>query len=105
VSRPKRPGNTPSSPRLFGKTSTRSAGRRNAWRLNRCAVAEAEDGDNPATLASVDRARASAHNSFCRLLSDPREFQSDRWLRAEVLGEGFDEAYIGMADRHRVINA
>ena len=46
---------------------------RNAWRLHRSAVAEAADGDNPATQASVDRARASAHNSFGRLLSDLRE--------------------------------
>ena len=33
---------------------------RAAWRLQRCAVAEAEDGANPATQVSVDRARASA---------------------------------------------
>ena len=34
---------------------------RAAWRLHRCAIAEAEDGGNPPTQASVDRARASAH--------------------------------------------
>ena len=76
---------------------------RGAWRLHRCAVAEAEDGANPGTQASVDRARASAHNSLRRFLSDLREFQSDRWLCAEVLRDGFDEAYIGIADTHRVI--
>src|SRR5215475_3391797 len=76
---------------------------RAAWRLHRCTVAEAEDGGNPVTQASVDRARASAHNSLRRLLNDLRRFQSDRWLRAEVLREGFDEANIGIADAHRVI--
>ena len=76
---------------------------RAAWRLHRCAIAEAEDGGNPPTQASVDRARASAHNSSRRFLSDLRQFQSDRWLRAEVLREGFDEANIGIADAHRVI--
>jgi hypothetical protein len=76
---------------------------RAAWRLHRCAVAEAEDGADPATQASVDRARASAHASLRRLLNDLRQFQSDRWLRAEVLREGFDEAYFGIADTHRVI--
>ena len=64
-----------------------------AWRLHRCTVAEAEDGANPATQVSVDRARASAHNSLRRLLNDLRQFQSDRWLRAEVLREGFDEQH------------
>jgi hypothetical protein len=62
---------------------------RAAWRLHRRAVAEPEDGVNPATQAS-DRGRASAHNSLRRLLNDLRQFQSDRWLRAEVLCEGFD---------------
>jgi len=76
---------------------------RAAWRLQRCAVAEAEDGANPATQVSVDRARASAHNSLRRFLSDLRQFQSDRWLRAEVLREGFDEQYYGIADAHCVI--
>jgi SEC-C motif len=76
---------------------------RAAWRLHRCAAAEAEDGANLATQASVDRARASAHASMHRLLKDLRQFQSDRWLRAELLREGFDEAYIGIADAHRVI--
>jgi hypothetical protein len=76
---------------------------RAAWRLHRCTVAEAEDGQNPATQASVDRARALAHNSLRRFLNDLRQFQSDRWLRAEVLRDGFDEAYIGIADAHRVI--
>ena len=76
---------------------------RAAWRLHRCAVAEAEDGDTPSTQAAVDRARASTHNSMRRLLNDLRALQSDRWLRAEVLREGFDEAYIGIADTHRVI--
>ena len=76
---------------------------RAAWRLHRCVIAEAEGGANPATQASVDRARASAHNSLRRLLNDLRQFQSDRWLRAEALREGFDEDYIGIADTHRVI--
>jgi hypothetical protein len=76
---------------------------RAAWRLHRCAVAEAEDGATPGTQAAVDRARAAAHASLRRFLSDLRQFQSDRWLRAEVLREGFDEAYIGIADTHRVI--
>jgi hypothetical protein len=76
---------------------------RAAWRLHRCVVAETEGGENPATQASVDRARASVHNSSRRLLNDLRRLQSDRWLRAEVLREGFDEAYIGIADAHRVI--
>jgi hypothetical protein len=76
---------------------------RAAWRLHRCVVAESEDGANLATQASVDRARASAHNSMRHLLKDLRESQSDRWLRAEVLREGFDEAHIGIADAHRVI--
>jgi SEC-C motif len=76
---------------------------RAAWRLHRCAIAEAENGTNPATQPSIDRARGSAHNSMRRFLSDLRQFQSDRWLRAEVLREGFDETYIGIADAHRVI--
>ena len=38
-----------------------------------------------------------------RFLNDRRQFQSDRWLRAEVLRDGFDEAHIGIADAHRVI--
>jgi hypothetical protein len=76
---------------------------RAAWRLHRCAISEAENGDNPAIQAAVDRGRASSHNSMRRLLSDLRQFQSDRWLRGEVLREGFDEAYIGIADAHRVI--
>jgi hypothetical protein len=76
---------------------------RAAWRLHRCAITEAEDGANPATQASVDRARATAHNSLRRFLNDLRQFQSDRWLRAEVLRDGFDEDYIGIADAHRVI--
>jgi hypothetical protein len=76
---------------------------RAAWRLHRCTVTEAKDGETPATQASVDRARASAHNSLRRFLSDLRQFQSDRWLRAEVLREGFDEQYYGIADAHRVI--
>jgi hypothetical protein len=76
---------------------------RAAWRLHRCAVTEAEDGANPATQAAVDRARASAHAGLRRLLNDLRQFQSDRWLRAEVLREGFNEQHIGIADAHRVI--
>jgi hypothetical protein len=76
---------------------------RAAWRLHRCAIAEAEDGEKPATQAAVDRARASSHNSMRRLLNDLRQFQSDRWLRAEVLREGFNEACYGIADAHRVI--
>ena len=76
---------------------------RAAWRLHRCVVVEAEDGANTATQASIDRARASAHNSMRRLLNDLRQFQSDRWLRAEVLSDGFDEDHIGIADAHRVI--
>jgi SEC-C motif len=76
---------------------------RAAWRLHRCAVAEAEDGASPATQAAVDRARATAHSSLRRFLNDLRQFQSDRWLRAEVLREGFDEAYFGIADAHKVI--
>jgi hypothetical protein len=38
-----------------------------------------------------------------RLLNGLRALQSDRWLRAEVLREGFDEAWFGIADTHRVI--
>jgi hypothetical protein len=76
---------------------------RAAWRLHRCATAEAEDGATPGTQAAVDRARAAAHASLRRLLNDLHQFQSDRWLRAEVLREGFDEAYYGIADAHRVI--
>jgi hypothetical protein len=76
---------------------------RAAWRLHRCATAEAEDGDSATTQAAVDRARAAAHASLRRFLNDLRQFQSDRWLRAEVLREGFDEAYFGIADTHRVI--
>jgi len=76
---------------------------RAAWRLHRCAVAEAEDGASPATQAAVDRARASTHASLRRLLNDLRAIQSDRWLRAEVLREGFDEAYFGIADTHSVV--
>jgi SEC-C motif len=100
------------SPKLFGKTSTPSAPSKNCWpsrssgppgALHSCAVAEAEDGANPATQASVDRARASAQASLRRLLNDLRQFQSDRWLRAEVLRDGFNEQSIGIADAHRVI--
>jgi hypothetical protein len=40
-----------------------------------------------------------------RLLNDLRRSQSDRWLRAEVLGDGFDEQYVGIADAHRVIKS
>ena len=76
---------------------------RAAWRLHRSAIAEAEDGANPATQAAVDRARASSHNSMRRLLSDLRQVQSDRWLRAEVLRDGFNEAYYGIAGAHHVI--
>jgi SEC-C motif-containing protein len=76
---------------------------RAAWRLHRCALAEAEDGTTPATQAAVDRARASTHASLRRLLNDLRQFQSDRWLRAEVLREGFDEAYYGIANAHSVV--
>src|SRR5215469_5001435 len=74
---------------------------RAAWRFHRCALAEAEDGETPATQASVDRARASAPNAMRRLLTDWRQFQSDRWLRAEVLRGGFDEASLGIADAQR----
>src|SRR5215475_12666371 len=76
---------------------------RAVWRLHRCVIIEAEDGNSVATQAAMDRARASAHNSLRRLLHDLRQFQSDRWLRAEVLREGFDEQHIGIADAHRVI--
>jgi hypothetical protein len=38
-----------------------------------------------------------------RLLNELRQLQSDRWLRAEVLRDGFDEKYIGIADTHHVI--
>jgi SEC-C motif len=76
---------------------------RAAWRLHRCTLAEAEDGATPATQAALDRARATAHASLRRFLNDLRQFQSDRWLRAEVLRDGFDEAYFGIADTHRVI--
>jgi SEC-C motif len=76
---------------------------RAAWRLHRCTLAEAEDGATPATQAAVDRARAAAHASLRRFLNDLRQFQSDRWLRAEVLRDGFDEQHIGIADAHRVI--
>jgi hypothetical protein len=38
-----------------------------------------------------------------RLLSGLRQFHSDRWLRAEILREGFDQSYIRIADAHRVI--
>ena len=76
---------------------------RAAWRLHRCAVAEAEDGSNPATQAAVDRARASTNNSMHRLLKDLRALQSDRWLRNEVLRDGFDNSHLGIADTHQVI--
>jgi hypothetical protein len=76
---------------------------RSAWRLHRCVIVEAEAGDSVATQAAVDRARASNHNSLRRLLADLRELQSDRWLRAEVVREGFDEQHIGIADAHQVI--
>jgi hypothetical protein len=76
---------------------------RTAWRLHRCAVAEAEDGASPATQAAVDRARASAHASLHRLLNDLRALQSDRWLRAEVLRDDFDGSQLGIADTQRVI--
>jgi hypothetical protein len=76
---------------------------RAAWRLHRCAIVEAEGGETPANQPSVDRARASAHNSLRRLLNDLRQFQSDRWLRAEVLRDGFDEAYYGIAVAYRAL--
>ena len=76
---------------------------RAAWRLHRCVIVEAEDGNSVATQAAVDRARALAHNSLRRLLHDLHQFQSDRWLRAEVLRDGFDAQHIGIADAHRVI--
>ena len=75
---------------------------RAAWCLHPCAVAQVEDGKTPATQAAVDRARASTHNSLRRLRNNLRQIQSDRWLRAGVVREGFDEAYIGIADAHRV---
>src|SRR5262252_5116048 len=46
---------------------------RAAWRLHRCAVAEAEEGKTPATQTAVDRARASAHNSLGGLLKGRRQ--------------------------------
>jgi hypothetical protein len=76
---------------------------RAAWRLHRCALAEAQDGDSAATQAAVDRARASAHASLHRLLNDLRAIQSDRWLRAEVLRVDFDGSQLGIADTDRVI--
>jgi hypothetical protein len=76
---------------------------RAAWRLHRCVVAEAEDGATPATQAAVDRARASTHASMRRLLNDLRKFQSDRWLRAEVLRDDFDGSQLGIADTQSVI--
>jgi len=76
---------------------------RAAWRLHRCVVAEAEDGDSPATQAAVDRARASTHASLRRLLNDLRTLQSDHWLRAEVLRDDFDSSQLGIADTQRVI--
>lgn len=44
-----------------------------------------------------------AHNSLRRFLNDLRQFQSDRWRRAEVLHDGFGEAYYGIDDAHRVL--
>jgi len=76
---------------------------RAAWRLHRCAVAEAEDGATASTQAAVDRARASTHASLRRLLNDLRALQSDRWLRAEVLRDDFDASQLGIADTQRVI--
>jgi hypothetical protein len=76
---------------------------RAAWRLHRCAIAEAEDGRSTDTQAAADRARASAHGSSRRLLNDLRALQSDRWLRAEVLRPDFDQKYFGVADTHTVI--
>jgi hypothetical protein len=76
---------------------------RTAWRLHRCAAAEAQDGNSPATQAAVDRARASTHASLRRLLHDLRQFQSDRWLRAEVLENDLDRSQLGIADTHRVM--
>jgi hypothetical protein len=76
---------------------------RAAWRLQRCAGAEAQDGNTPSTQAAVDRARASAHSSLRRLLHDLRQLQSDRWLRAEVLNADTDRSQLGIADAHRVL--
>jgi hypothetical protein len=39
-----------------------------------------------------------------RLVHDLRQFQSDRWLRAEVLNADTDRAQLGIADTHRVMN-
>jgi hypothetical protein len=76
---------------------------RTAWRLQRCATAEAQDGNSSGTQTAVDRARASAHSSLRRLLQDLRQFQSDRWLRAEVLNADTDRSQLGIADTHRVM--
>jgi hypothetical protein len=77
---------------------------RAAWRPRPCAVAEAEDGKAPATQTAVDRARASAHNPLSGACSMVGVSSSpiDR-LRAKVRREGFDEAYLGIVDAHRVI--
>jgi hypothetical protein len=74
-----------------------------AWRLHRCAAAEAQDGTSPATQAAVDRARASAHSSLRRVLHDLRQLQSDRWLRAQVLYADTDRSQLGIANTHRVM--
>ena len=76
---------------------------RAAWRLQRCAAVEAQDGNSPSTQASVDRARASGHSSLRRLLQDLRHLQSDRWLRAEILNPDTDSSQLGIADAHRVV--
>ena len=112
VSGPKKPPNTPNFPKLFGKISTPSEPSSKCWPSRSCAPpgrstpapsSKPKGGETSATQASVDRGRASAHNSLRRLLNDLRQFQSDRWLHAEVLRDGFDEAYYGIADAHRVL--
>jgi hypothetical protein len=72
-----------------------------AWRLRRCAAAEADlaetvpefDETTEKTLRAIDRARASANNLLHRSLNQLRKLQTERLLRLELnLDEPFNLA-------------
>jgi hypothetical protein len=72
-----------------------------AWRLRRCAAAEADLADTELTddetteknLRAIDRARASANNLLHRSLNQLRKLQTERLLRLELnLDEPFNLA-------------
>ena len=78
-----------------------------AWRLRRCALAEAgltTDSTLQSGLDPIDRARAHARNNLRRATEDLSRLQTERQLRAELNPDADPETQ-GLVSRQNIVRA